>query len=301
MSAYILLSHMKIRNANAMSSYYTVGFPAMTAWLGIMHALERRIADKLAAEQTPIKFTGLVVAVHDFRLHYYQGIKDNVLIGTANPVKSGGKRSAFIEEAKADLEVSLVVEATGVSLRNRDNVMQAINRCLPRLKAAGGDIIEVGKTSTPEFPENTQSERKLLRRLMPSYIIVERTDLMKPNEENAEADSMDRLLTHLAIHHEAIRDKADKITGWESSRKTTGWIVPIMVGYKAISEVVEVENQRSYDYPHRFAEAVVTLGEFIMPHRLNRLEDAIWRYEVDETAGLYLCRNNYQNEVKELD
>ena len=34
MKTYILISNIKIHNANAMSSPYTIGFPAMTAWLG---------------------------------------------------------------------------------------------------------------------------------------------------------------------------------------------------------------------------------------------------------------------------
>ncbi len=43
-STYILkLPHIKIQNANALSSPYTIGFPAMTAWLGFMHALERKL------------------------------------------------------------------------------------------------------------------------------------------------------------------------------------------------------------------------------------------------------------------
>lgn len=39
MRRFILISHLKIHNANAMSSPFTIGFPAMTAWLGVIHAL----------------------------------------------------------------------------------------------------------------------------------------------------------------------------------------------------------------------------------------------------------------------
>ena len=31
---YLLLRHVRIHNANAFSSPLTIGFPAMTAWLG---------------------------------------------------------------------------------------------------------------------------------------------------------------------------------------------------------------------------------------------------------------------------
>ncbi|MGL5336624.1 MAG: type I-F CRISPR-associated protein Csy2, partial [Enterovibrio sp.] len=39
----LILPHLKIHNANALSSPFTIGFPAMTAWLGFMRALERKL------------------------------------------------------------------------------------------------------------------------------------------------------------------------------------------------------------------------------------------------------------------
>ena len=43
MKKYILISGLEIHNANAMSSTITIGVPAMTAWLGAVHALERKV------------------------------------------------------------------------------------------------------------------------------------------------------------------------------------------------------------------------------------------------------------------
>ena len=45
MKAYLLISHLRIHNANAMSSTLTIGVPAMTAWLGAVHALERKLGE----------------------------------------------------------------------------------------------------------------------------------------------------------------------------------------------------------------------------------------------------------------
>jgi len=39
----LLLPHLKVHNANALSSPFTIGFPAMTAWLGAVHALQRKL------------------------------------------------------------------------------------------------------------------------------------------------------------------------------------------------------------------------------------------------------------------
>lgn len=60
---YLLLRQVKIHNANAFSSPLTIGFPAMTAWLGAMHALER----KLRCNETlsSIRLKKLAVSCHD--------------------------------------------------------------------------------------------------------------------------------------------------------------------------------------------------------------------------------------------
>ena len=55
----ILIPHIKIQNANALSSPFTIGFPAMTAWLGAVHALERKINEKYARkDDNRILFSG---------------------------------------------------------------------------------------------------------------------------------------------------------------------------------------------------------------------------------------------------
>lgn len=43
---YLLLKNILIRNANALSGALIAGFPAVTAWLGFIHALERKVRKK---------------------------------------------------------------------------------------------------------------------------------------------------------------------------------------------------------------------------------------------------------------
>ena len=61
---YLLLRQVKIHNANAFSSPLTIGFPAMTAWLGAMHALERKL--RQCESLSDIRLTKLAVSCHDF-------------------------------------------------------------------------------------------------------------------------------------------------------------------------------------------------------------------------------------------
>ena len=41
---YLLISHIAVHNANALSSAMTIGTPSLTAFLGFVHALQRKIS-----------------------------------------------------------------------------------------------------------------------------------------------------------------------------------------------------------------------------------------------------------------
>jgi CRISPR-associated protein Csy2 len=130
---------------------------------------------------------------------------------------------------------------------------------------------------------------------MPGYALIERRDLMINAMENGE-DALDALIDYLAIHHQCETDEEGKVA-WNSYRKTlnnkpAGWIVPIATGFHGISELGEAKNQRDPETPHRFAESIVTLGEFKMPHRIKSIEDILWRYHHE--GDLYLCQQKAQ-------
>lgn len=120
MRHFLLIPHLKIHNANAMSSPYTIGFPAMTAWLGAVHALQR----KLKQQGCDLNLNKVAVSCHDFNLQTYKGRGDFVhsIVGTTNPLDKDGNRPAFIEEARCHLEVSLLIEIESSSKRQRDQL-----------------------------------------------------------------------------------------------------------------------------------------------------------------------------------
>jgi CRISPR-associated protein Csy2 len=300
----LIIPHIKVHNANALSSPFTIGFPAMTAWLGAVHALQR----KLNAQDIPVVFSATGVVCHDMDLQTYKGDNDFVhsIVSTGNPLepksekdkpKGNAVRSAFIEEARCHLDVSLVIQFENITIDERDSLLSAINHLLhASMKIAGGDI----NRFKPPFCLNSkegdiQDLHKVQRALMPGYAIVERRDLMIDAMEQG-ADALDALIDYLAIHHSCTSDEDGKIT-WNSHRKTldnhpAGWIVPIATGFHGISEIAAAKNQRDPDSPHRFAESVVTLGEFKMPHRMRSVEDILWRYQVED--DLYLCQQTAQ-------
>ena len=285
----LLLPRLKIHNANALSSPFTIGFPAMTAWLGAVHALQRQLN---GIGYPRLRFKALAVACHDFSLQSYRGADDFVssLIGTANPPNNKGERPAFIEEARCHLEVSLAVETLGFEMDTEESCKAAITQALhARLKMAGGDLLGF---LPPEFLSvesgNEKELHQLTRRLMPSYVLIERRDLMRKAMEEGQ-DALDALLDYLTVKHCSQLGENGEIL-WTSQRKASGWIVPIATGFHGLSELGWAENQRDPETPHRFAESVVTLGEFILPTRLRSLDDMLWHHFVDHDNVLYLCQ-----------
>ncbi len=294
MKSILLLPHIKIKNANALSSPYTIGFPAMTAWLGAVHALQRKLNQ---ADFEELKFKSVGVACHDLNLQTHKGRGDYVhsIVSTGNPLDKDGGRPAFIEEARCHLDVSLIIEVENLPFDDSELIDQVM-ACLQRLKMASGDILSCGKIELLTIHDEV-THRALMRKLMPSYVLIERRELMidahppRPPSKGGEQDAIDTLLDYLTIQHRCVENEDGSIE-WTRSRKIKGWIVPIATGFHGISNLGKAENARDMTTPHRFAESVVTLGEFVMPHRIKNLDEILWQYSADVENNLYLCKNN---------
>lgn len=291
MRNFLLIPHLKIQNANAMSSPYTIGFPAMTAWLGAVHALQRKLQ---AQGYTNIVLDKVAVSCHHFDLQTYKGRGDFVhsIVGTANPLDKDGNRPAFIEEARCHLEVSLLIECQNLDPDEEKQLLVDVQKLVLSMKFASGDVLAVKNCSLQYFDENEDQNKQLkplLNKLMLGHVLIERRDLVVESM-NEGKDALDAVLGYLKVTHSSTQDENGKVT-WSSKRKTMGWLVPIAVGFQGISEVGQAKNQRDANTPHRFAESVITLGEFLMPYRIKSMDQLLWQYHVDLKNNLYLCQN----------
>ncbi|TQP17655.1 type I-F CRISPR-associated protein Csy2 [Vibrio cholerae] len=283
----LILPHLKIHNANALSSPFTIGFPAMTAWLGFVHALERKLSQ---AGLSDLMLHSAAVVSHRCDVQTHKGEGDFVysIIGTGNPLDKDGSRSAFIEEARCHLDVSLVIEWSGNDEElQQPDFTQQLQAVIATMKVAGGDVLSVGKPSIKSVITQ-EDTAQVLRQLMPGYVLIERRDLMIDAMQQGD-DAIDALLGYLTVDHHC-EQLEDQSVAWHSQRKTSGWIVPIATGFQGISPLGEAKNQRDPSVPHRFAESVVTLGEFVMAHKIKHLDDILWQYHPDLENDLYLCQ-----------
>ena len=294
MRNFILIPHLKLHNANAMSSPYTIGFPAMTAWLGAVHALQRRLQ---GSKYSNITLDRVAISCHEFNLQTYKGQGDyvNSIIATANPLDKDGNRPAFIEEARCHLDVSILIECLNFDLEPElfNEFMEYVRQLVVSMKFASGDVLDVKACEVikcDDYAENNQDVKKILRKLMLGHVLIERRELIQNAMLEEQKDALDAVLDYLKVSHTAVEDEYGRVA-WSSSRKESGWLVPIAVGFQGISELGYAINQRDTNTPHRFAESVITLGEFIMPYRIKQLDDMLWQYHVDLDKNLYLCQN----------
>lgn len=291
MRYFLLIPHIKLHNANAMSSPYTIGIPAMTAWLGAVHALQRKLVNKGYPE---IIFSKVGLSCHSFDLQTYKGTQDFVhsIIGTANPLDKDGSRPAFIEEARCHLEVSLLIECQNLDPDQEDQFLIDVQQLIVQMKFASGDVMAVKPCSILSLDEDETYDRQLkriLNQLMLGHVLIERRDLVIDSMQEGK-DALEAVLDHLKVTHRSTQD-GEGVVSWSSTRKTAGWLVPIAVGFQGISKLGKARNQRDQDTPHRFAESVLTLGEFVMPYRIDNIDQLLWQYHVDLENDLYLCQN----------
>lgn len=113
---------------------------------------------------------------------------------------------------------------------------------------------------------------------------------------NLVADKSNKTLINQWQHYIEPTDRT--VAQWEYIPKPArGYLVPIMCGYKAISEVLnndEVSGTRDGKTDICFTEAVHSIGEWQSVHRwkdLNDISNALWQYNY--APDWYLCSNHH--------
>lgn len=299
---YIILRHMKINRANGKSSTITGGIPALTAWMGSIHLLERKMREKGIQARLP----KMAVVYHKYHLLTYneKTVKGNItyITNNRNPMTYKDRKAqqpSFNEEIKINLDVTLIIEL--ISDEDTEKVLEAVKNNIYKIKAASGDILEIDNIEIVDIDEKSPEQtRQLLYSFMPGYVLISRKDLILKEFEKGNTDGLDAMLKSLVIHEEPVKKGEDEILKWQYQRKEAGWIIPIAVGFKALSPAGKVKNQRDPNIPHRFAESIVTLGEMKIPIRFKDIDEIMWEYAYDPASGIYEIKNTPKIVKKEI-
>ena len=384
MSQYLLINRIQVQGANAVAGF-TWGFPAITHFLGFTHNLSRKL--QKSENFLDVQLSGCAVIAHQQQVHTYGY---NQFIQSKNPaylkkdvanVKKGGAPS-IIEEGKMNMNVSLLIAYEG-NIGNREEAfIEWLNNTCICQRLAGGSILEIGSIQlfTVDDEKNRGNLRTLIRRLLPGFVLQDRSQYLEDHfnalqAEKPDAELFDAWLDFIALkqqarpasnlisrhllkqanldsdneqHQQLLKlwqehldqpyeqenipdnlkayflilsdttankkilaqwqtycapdDKTD--ADWEYVKKpNSGFLVPIMVGYKAISKVYkndEVANTRDHETDVCFVEAVHSIGEWQGAHRIRdeqALKQSIWHYDYQE--HWYLCKQNDSSKKSE--
>jgi len=311
-SALIVLPRLQVQNANAVSGPLTWGFPSPTAFAGFVHALERRVAVELDDEFKGFGGVGIICHKFEPQVCKPEGKYTQVFQLTRNPLGKDSKTAAIVEEGRAHLEVSLVFSVFGyLDEEESDDLIEKLMGIVHTMRLAGGSLLpqRTGKRYNAQYlplahDKVSQDEtfRNLRRRLLPGFALVQREDylqtrLAEMQADDHQANALDALMDLSRLNIEPDQPNPDNPdeTQW-GVRKHPGWLVPVPVGYAAISPLYpagEVANARDNGTPFRFVENLYSLGEWVSPHRLATLEQLLWHQDADAEQGLYRCINHY--------
>lgn len=133
---YLLLKNILIRNANALSGALIVGFPAVTAWLGFVHALERKMK-KCGFSSVRFNYAGIICHHCHLQLYAEPGEMVYSVLNSRKPPDKKGRNPSLTEEAYCHLNVSLFICGENIKDKNEE-VITAIPEAINMLKIAGG-------------------------------------------------------------------------------------------------------------------------------------------------------------------
>ena len=322
--AVLVFPHLRVQNANAISSPLTHGFPSITAFTGLMWALERKL------EQAGIALNLLKVGVicHSHDEQVVDGYVKTFRL-MRNPVGKDGGTAAIVEEGRIHLDITLVF---GVAAEQATQLVQAVDdpaqplaqriaEVLACMRIAGGSVLPTrklpGRRTQPWLaliPEDAQARaaafKQWRRQWLPGYALVGRDDLLAERwaylrQSQPDASLLDAWLHAARFNHapvaaaEGETPPADGKVRWSDPlrSKGAGWTVPIPVGYASLTGQPhapgEVANARDATTPVAFVESVYSLGEWISPHRLHSADALMWHADTDHAKGLYRCRSGY--------
>ena len=334
--AVLVLPHLRVQNANAISSPLTHGFPSITAFTGLMWALERKLAQANISLH-PLHLLKVGVICHAHEEQVVDGYVKTFSLAR-NPVGKDGKTAAIVEEGRIHLDITLVfaVATSGNPLMLEQaaqdpehELARGIAEVLATMRIAGGTLLPsrkgAGRRTRPWLallPEDAQARacefRQWRRQWLPGYALVGRDDLLAKRlahlqQTQSDATLLDAWLHAARFNHAPVPQAAgeaplpDGKVRWADPwrGKGTGWTVPIPVGYVSLTGQPhapgEVANARDAHTPLAFVESVYSLGEWISPHRLQSLEGLLWHAETDAAKGLYRCRSGYVPPGAEAD
>jgi len=208
MSQYLLINHIQVQGANAVAGF-TWGFPAITHFLGFVHHISRKMANKKRFND--IELSGCAVIAHSQQVHTYafnQFIQNRT---TAFQYEEQTKYKVgtppVIEEGKMDMNVSLIIPCEGdIGGDRKEEFIEWLTKNCQLQRLAGGTILKIGGIDLYSIDDdkNGNNLRAMSRQLLPGFILLDRSAYLEKNfqtlqTKNSEAELFDAWMDFIAL------------------------------------------------------------------------------------------------------
>ncbi len=212
MSRYILINRITVQNANAVAGF-TWGFPAITHFLGFTHNLARKLT-KSESPYNDIQMNGCAVICHKHHVHCYRSTTgDYEFTQSRNPpylfAIENGKKGAtppIIEEGKMNMTISLLISYEGNLGHRQDEFILWLRRNCFLQRLAGGTILEISGIYV--FGDENHNLRILKKKLLPGFVLMDRSRFLKEHFEKLELTQPDIELLDAWLDFSALKYKA---------------------------------------------------------------------------------------------
>jgi len=312
----VVLPAIRVDNASVATASILVSPPSPVAALGLMRKIEIDLQGVGILPTGWNPFRSVAIAVHEFEIS-----PGHRRIPPEMPGESGDKSGSMVDDPEGRLVCTLVISA---ELGNRDvlgQVKDFLSANVRRYRFGGGRIIRSGimggetgggkwRLNPVETAWNEEEFQKIVRVLPPGSVLADRTWQLGPKDEADHRDALDRLLDFVVAVKRPIRAKGEEDEQvdmtrvprsderWEWRKLTPGWLVPVAVGWRALSDVRERIGMRAAEnvIGHVWAEDVIGLGEWVSVRRAfskprdgyRDVEGTAWAYRPCPPQGPYL-------------
>ena len=256
MKEHFLLIELRLKKFNANSGFYTIGLPAITAFAGFFHNLQRKINQQ-------IQKTGWDgdITIHDFAI-----LAKNIKVreGHAKYVKALKSSDKFstpastVDEKVADGDFAFLIrysediDPSFYSDSQAEDFPHFLERMMVNTKIAGGEFNIINKNyqtnkffTSPDF----NYINKHIKHAEYFYLVDE--------SEQLKSMSFDDYIS--AISRTSLKPKSKL-----KERPVKPFYIPIVPGYHLLEEPNHKMNSalRSNSHKHAFAEPVLSLARF---------------------------------------
>ena len=280
-SNFLVIKNLIYSGANALAGV-TYGFPSIGAILGFIEKLNLEIGK---CTQRPFSLSSVVILSHDTNCRVYResSNSDFSFVQKRAPLAKDGKTAPIIQEGYIDGDVSLVIALEDIQIFYEEDfnyIKDEILSILMRLKFAGGCIDSISDLMLV----SNDNLKTTIKNLYPFAALVNRSDYFTDMvHQNSDIKILDCFLSLSSIHHRFNKT----LNIWQQLYSKDGFLVPLHVGYKQISEDFENSdsvNLRSSDAKACFVEPIFSAGEWLCSYQklldlLERdYEKASWKY-----------------------